>query len=349
MDDNSAELPFLSNIGLTLTYKCTVACPHCIVEAGPHRTEEIPLKQCLNLIDQARAYRFGHLKGIALTGGEPFYNRKNLSHISAHGKSLGFTISAVTSAYWATSKNEALNVLSALPAIQMISISTDVYHQKMIPFEYVKNAIWAAKRLDRLYNIAVCTDDETDEKFKGIIKELEAIGESDKIRISLTYPVGREKKRAHCLNYKETSEPTVSACAMASSPVVFPDGKVSACIGPILTLPSNHPLYLGNINQETLSEILDRSEINPLLHIIRVWGPQMIVSLLRDNNLQQILPEKYMANSICDVCYKLLSDKQIVNALDTILQDEQLRYKIAYARLYYLHEKTMAEKYRLYD
>ena len=42
------EIPFLSNIGLMLTYKCTIACPHCIVKAGPNRKEEMTLESAFN-------------------------------------------------------------------------------------------------------------------------------------------------------------------------------------------------------------------------------------------------------------------------------------------------------------
>lgn len=38
------ELPFLCHIGLVITYKCQVACPHCLLEAGPQRTEEMQLR-----------------------------------------------------------------------------------------------------------------------------------------------------------------------------------------------------------------------------------------------------------------------------------------------------------------
>lgn len=51
-----------------LTYKCTIACPHCIVEAGPHRKEEMRLDEALDWIKQAKAYRNGHIIGLALTG-----------------------------------------------------------------------------------------------------------------------------------------------------------------------------------------------------------------------------------------------------------------------------------------
>jgi sulfatase maturation enzyme AslB (radical SAM superfamily) len=348
MENNLAEFPFLSNIGFMLTFKCTIACPHCIVEAGPHRKEEMRLGHCLTWIDQARAFRDGQVKGIALTGGEPFYNLDHLVRISAYGRALGLIVSVVTNAFWASSKEKALSVLAKLPAIQMISISTDVYHQKSIPFAHIKNAIWAAKELGRLYNIAVCTDDEQNPQYRQIVEDLTAIGEADRIKLAITFPVGRAQKQAHRFHFRTSPEPAVAACSVASSPVVFPNGGVNACIGPLLTLPPTHPLFLGNLYQESLAEILDRAELNPVLHTIRVWGPYKLVSLLQQNGFGVLLPKEYTCNCICDVCYKLLSDGRIVDALQGILQDEQMKQVVAYARLYYLNETRMAEQYHLY-
>jgi len=347
MDTNIPNPPFLANIGFMLTYKCTIACPHCVVDAGPHRKEEMSLEHSFDWIEQARNYRDGHIKGIALTGGEPFYNLENLAQISAHCKALGFIVSVVTNAYWASTREEALRVLSKLPAIQMLSFSTDVYHQKSIPFEYIKNAVWAAMELGRLHNIAVCTDNEEGKHYQKIIEDLKAIGEDGSIRVSITFPVGRAQKKAHHFNYRTALEPTVAACSMASSPVVFPDGKVVACIGPLITLPPTHPLFLGNLHQEPLSEILDRAELNPILHTIRAWGPHKLVSLLRQNGLEAALPREFICDCICDVCYKLLSDERIADALENIIKDEQTRQTIAYARIYYLSETRMAELYHL--
>src|SRR4030042_738214 len=127
MDADAFELPFLSNVGLMLTYKCTVACPHCIVEAGPHRTEEMRLDEALAWIEQAHSYRDGQVKALVLTGGEPFYNLDLLTQISARGRALGLIVSVVTNAFWASSPDAALRTLAQVPAIQAVSFSTDVY------------------------------------------------------------------------------------------------------------------------------------------------------------------------------------------------------------------------------
>lgn len=344
MNANPPEFPFLSNVGLMLTYKCSIACPHCIVEAGPHRKEEVQYERAAAWIEQASTYRDGHIKGLALTGGEPFYNLENLTRVSSYGERLGLAVSVVTNAFWAASRDEALSVLSRVPAIQAFSFSTDVYHQRSIPLDYIENAVWAAGEMGRQYNVAVCTDNEDDQQYRRILEKLESTIGADRIRLSITFPAGRARKTARHLNYHAAPEPTVAACSMASSPVIFPDGRVNACIGPLLTLPAAHPLFLGNIEQESLADILDRAELNPILHAIRAWGPHKLVSLLRQHGHEGLLPREYISNCICDPCYKLLSDSRIVDALENILLDEQAKQVVAYARLYYLNETTMVEK-----
>jgi organic radical activating enzyme len=347
MDTDFLELPFLSNVGLMLTYRCTAACRHCLVEAGPHRKEEMRLDHALAWIEQARMYRDAHIEALALTGGEPFYNVENLAQISAHGRRLGFVVSVVTNAFWASTRDEALRALAQLPAVQALTISTDVYHQEAIPFACVRNAVEAARELKRVYNIAVCTDSEEDPRFQKVIEDLAAIGETESVRVSITLPVGRAQKEVRSSAYSTAPEPTVCACPVASSPVIFPNGDVIGCIGPLLTLPPKHPLFLGNLLREPLSEVLDRAERNPVLHAIRVWGPHKLVSLLKEHGFGAILPAQYICDASCDACYKLLSDERIVAALEEIFEDERLLQTVAYARVHYLNETTMAEQLHL--
>ena len=343
MVDDPAELPFLSNVGLMLTFRCTTACPHCVVDAGPHRKETMPIERSLDWIDQIRAYRGGRVCGLALTGGEPFTDRDNLAKVSNYGDAAGFIVSAVTNAFWATSPETAIDVLAGLPAIRMLSISTDIYHLMTIPFEFVRNAIVAARELGRLYNIAVCTDSKDEPGFLNLLQELDSIGERDTLRISIIFPVGRAQRRAKRFRYRLAETPPAGACSMASSPVIFPNGDVVACIGPPLTLPHQQPMHLGNALEEPLSEIFDRAESNVVLHTIRTFGPQRLVSLLREHGYESLLPDRYICDCACDICYKLMSDPRTVRALGEIAQDGELQRLVAYARLYYLGESQLAE------
>jgi MoaA/NifB/PqqE/SkfB family radical SAM enzyme len=340
------ELPFLSNFGFMLTYKCTIACPHCIVKAGPHRKEEMKLEDALQWLDAIKA--FGGQEesriGISLTGGEPFYNIPLLKQVTEYAGSLGFIVSVVTNAYWAETKEKALKVLSGLDAVNMVSVSTDLYHQVSIPFTYVKNAIYACKKLDRIYNVAVATESEQDEQYLKLIDDILEITEKENIQTAFIVPVGRAALHADKDKFNELSEPTSSACSMASFPILFPNGDVIACIGPPIVLPAYTPLYLGNLRKESLEEILARAESNLILHAIRTFGPKMLVDLLKENGYSGLLPSSYMAHCPCDVCFKLFSTKEICEALAQIFEDDYLKKKVAYGRFYYLEETAMLEK-----
>jgi MoaA/NifB/PqqE/SkfB family radical SAM enzyme len=342
MSENLPEMPYLRNIGLIVTYKCQVACPHCIIEAGPNRKEETELEDAFDWIKQIANYRNGYIKVLSLTGGEPFYDVKKLAMLSAFGEENGLLVSAVTNAFWALTPKKAVNTLKSVPSIKMMAISADTYHQEEIPFERVKNAIAAAKKLEIPFQIGVCTENQEDKEYKQIVQKLEAITESDKIKTAITFPVGRALKTSK-YKYVTSVNPPISACSAGSSPIIFPNGNIIGCIGPVINIKSTHPLLLGNLKKRSLKEILDDSEINPIYHAIRIWGPIKLISLAAEAGLTRHLPKKYVKDSICHACYALLSNDNIITFLQTLAHDPDFKRKVAYARLYYLGENRMFE------
>ena len=345
--DELFEMPFLRNIGLVVTYKCQVACPHCIIEAGPHRKEEMSLDDSLNWIQQIGIYRNGYIKVLSLTGGEPFYDLEKLERLVILGKENDLIVSVVTNAFWASTLKEAIKILQKLSAIKMIAISADAYHQSTIPFERVKNAIFAAKECDIPYNLHVCTDNESNEEYKEILNKLLELTDIDTINTAVTFPAGRALKRIGLMKYHTTEDPPISACSAGSSPIIFPDGRVIACIGPVIDLPSSHPLVLGNLRENSLQEILDRAELNSILHAIRIWGPRKLISIIKETGLSSYLPERYIKDSVCNACYHLMSSEKIVEFLSQLAENSEFKQKVAYARVYYLKEPQMAELYQL--
>ncbi|PKQ63131.1 hypothetical protein BZG02_10235 [Labilibaculum filiforme] len=339
------EVPFLSNVGIMLTYKCTIACKHCIVKAGPNRKEEMTLESAYAWLDQIKAYRDGFVCGISLTGGEPFYNLQHLIKVADYSHKLGFITTVVSNAYWATSKQEALRIMSLCESIQMISISTDSSHQQFIPIEYVRNAIWAAKKLNKIYNVAVATESETSPEYLNIIDDVLEFVDREFINTSIILPVGRAEKQIDSSLFNYSSSPAVSACPMASFPIIFPNGNVIACIGPPITLPETNPLYLGNLNKESIATIFNRAEMNYILHAIRTFGPKVLVKLLKDNGYERLLPDRYIEDAICDVCFKLFSNKETCDVLHKLIdKDAKFRIQVEYGRLYHMNEAEMIKE-----
>jgi MoaA/NifB/PqqE/SkfB family radical SAM enzyme len=321
-----------------MTYKCQVACPHCVVEAGPHRTEEVTRDNALDWIGQIAAYGDGWIQALSLTGGEPFFNVDNLRTISSFASDCGLFVSAVTNAYWAADREHAVALLKDLDGLKMLAISTDEHHQRQIPFEWVKNAIMAARLCGIPYNVVVCTESKEDAEYKRIVGDLVEITDPATIMTVITFPVGRALQSVDASRYQRVKEPAQSACLAATAPILFPDGKVVACIGPVINLNTPHPLALGSLREQSLEEILDAAEVNPILHAIRIWGPRKLVSLAQEAGLGQYLPDTFVKHSICHACYCLMSDARIAEFLSELATDAEFREKVAYGRVYYLRE-----------
>lgn len=320
-------------------------CPHCIIEASPDRKEELLINDAFDWIQQLANYRNGYITALSLTGGEPFYDIGKLKRIANFAEDCGLVITAVTNAFWATTREKASKILREVPEIKMIAISTDVYHQKFIPFERVKNAVLAATECNIPYNITVCTENKDDREYKEILNKLQKITEKDNINTVCTFLVGRASKKLYTPTYEMSEDPPVSACIAAGSPIIFPDGKVIACIGPLIDLQSSHPLLLGNLRKNSINEIFEEAESNPILHAIRIWGPKKLISIIKEAGLREYLPERYIKNGICDACYKLMSNNKIVEFLTNLANDFEFNRKVAFARAYYLNETKMAEVY----
>ena len=229
----------------------------------------------------------------------------------------------------------------------MLSISTDEHHQQQIPYEKVENAIFACKELQIPYTVAICTENEEERAYKLLIEKLTKITSFDNIRTAITFPSGRALDEIDKSRYAMSDNPPESACSAGSSPIIFPDGRIIACIGPVIDLKSNHPLVLGDLRSDNLETILENAEINPILHTIRIWGPRKLISIIAKSEYRKYLPQNYISKSICNACYSLMKNENLLNFLNSLSEDRKFRQMVAYAIVYYLNEMRMAYHYGL--
>jgi MoaA/NifB/PqqE/SkfB family radical SAM enzyme len=338
------EPEFLDNIAFMVTYKCQIACPHCIIGAGPNRKEEMTTGDIFTWIGAAASYREGKIKAVCFTGGEPFYDVDRLRLMSLFAVSRGMVPTVVTNAYWADTPEKALETLESLPALRVISVSTDSHHLAQIPFDRVANALTAARELRLNYRVAVCTEDDASPQHQELLERLERVVDRECIRVAITSPVGRASGFVNLSKYPMTDERPNSACPSAHSPVIFPDGRVVACVGPVIDLAGEHPLMLGNLRNKPLAAIMEEAEMNPVLHILRVWGPGRLCEILEEKGLGGRLPRRFIKDSICDLCSSIMGDPGLREALNGLAGESELMTKIAWAREYYLGETTMIER-----
>ena len=147
------ELAVWEFAGLLLTYWCSARCAFCYVYSGPTRGGDMPPADALAMwrsLDQL-ATQHGKTMRIHLAGGEPFRDWPRLLSLVRAARDAGLTPleKVETNAYWARtdgitrSRLEQLNALG----IDLLVISSDVYHQEFVPMERVRRCVEVAREV----------------------------------------------------------------------------------------------------------------------------------------------------------------------------------------------------------
>src|ERR1043165_4389764 len=134
-------------LALLITARCNASCSHCSTSCGPHREEHLSRDQIFNLVDQAAAIDDGERFKVLLSGGEPFLDFGLLLDVVRHASSKGAIVTCVTNGYWATSAEQARDLLTQLKQAGLRSFagSTSRFHQAFVSRRRVERALAASR------------------------------------------------------------------------------------------------------------------------------------------------------------------------------------------------------------
>jgi len=310
---------FQRALGLSITASCPIACPHCIVEAGPHRRETIELDVARSALSQAAAFDDGRIRSVVFTGGEPFFRPHLLDSLIAQADALGFVVSVMTNAFWARDAERALEFLRVHPHISQLTVSTDRNHRLFIPISAVRNAVRAAKALSIPVSVAVCL--ESMEDLEPSFCEVSDFCEPEKIRFSFALPAGRAAAHDPQTDRPPCSPETHDACASLDVPLIFPDGRVLACMGMVPSLPLRHPLYLGAVTEEPLEAILNRGRASEFIALMRRSACADATRALGLTSASAEGLRRFRRFGNCALCYALLADSGLLDEVSAALGD----------------------------
>lgn len=325
---------YLQNLAFFLTFRCQIACAHCFVRAGPHRTEVMTEPEALEWIGQAARYDRLRVKAINFTGGEPFLELDLLRHLSTFAASQGLITTCVTNAAWAETPARAGEIMRSLPGLSAIEVSADAHHQQRIPFACVEHALKAAAEHDVVTSVSVCTEDEADPDHLHLVERLRALVAPDQIRVTVTRPLGRALVR---LGRTDHGPAAPGGRCGVDGPYVLPDGRVIVCIA-ALDLPASSPLVLGSLREHSLEELLRIADRSYAVHYLRLYGPAGLRDALAQGDC-----ELGAAQSMdgCALCLHLMSRPRIREGLQALERDPERVNLLASARLYHLGEDAM--------
>jgi hypothetical protein len=117
----------LSGLHLLLTYQCNLECDHCFVWGSPWQSGTMTLGMVRHILQEGRD--LGTVTSIAIEGGEPFLYYPIMLAAARGASAMGFEVSLVSNAYWATEVEDAVEWLRPLAGhVSSVPVSSDLYH-----------------------------------------------------------------------------------------------------------------------------------------------------------------------------------------------------------------------------
>jgi MoaA/NifB/PqqE/SkfB family radical SAM enzyme len=319
---------------LLVTYRCNAACAHCCVESDPHRRERMSLEEIRHYIDQAA--EVPSIKMIVFSGGEPTLLQDDLVAAISFAKTKGLWTRIVSNGFWARTPMNAGKTLDGLirAGLSEINFSLSDYHQPFVPVSCVRNGIEAAHERGLRALVAMPFDRRSkinpDTVHIHLGLERDQIGTIDELYSGAPYgtkrvwisasgvmPVTRAAREipASALNPEEDFQEMRtkgSRCPFVLEDLtVRPDGDVQVCCGCGATGSSE--FVLGNLQEESLKEIIRRGEMDLIFNWIAKKGPYDLAHFLQERDPSIPFRKAYV--NICDMCVELMTRSDTVEAL----------------------------------
>ena len=180
---------------LEITRHCNLRCPHCFMEGGEKRNQELSTTRILRLLEE---WADMGVFTVVITGGEPTIH-PNFVEIVNRAHELGFAVSIATNGMALTE-----NLLAQIPQDDVIiSVSIDEAHgqganKSETDFEYVTRRLLEVRDLG--FNTSVMTT-TTHENVRGLNRVITWAVENDISLRSVPFvPMGRGAFYRHMLN-----------------------------------------------------------------------------------------------------------------------------------------------------
>ncbi|HEY0614080.1 MAG TPA: radical SAM protein [Candidatus Elarobacter sp.] len=297
------------SLSILTTRRCSAACDHCSVGAGPRERLAIPVERIHRLIDEAA--EIPSIRRICFTGGECFTLGEALDALVGRAAAAGFTTRVITNGYWAVDAGAATERVRKLAAVGLdeMMLSTGTFHQRFVPVERVIHGARAAAAAGIATRISVETCDQSDFDERALEAAVADLIASRRLRIGrdpwIPDAGGRGTTAlSHRRFLSETGPHGYGSCAQILNVIsVTPAQDVVACCGfPSEQLPE---LRIGSIAERRLQDVLASAPDELMKMWLHVAGPAGIAAFVARYIPGYSLPP---SASICQSCVTLQRD-----------------------------------------
>ena len=308
-------------LSIYLTNRCNLRCRHCSTGSSPSETSFLNLdgdtmSRLRQGIDEAG------IKGIHVSGGEPFLRREDLRKLAALALEKGVLMAINSNGFWGNSLERATSLLGSMPGITELILSTDAYHAEYLSPGKLIVAAQAALACDLLVSVVSTTPGGRPSAWSEQFDEdLRATGIRHQVRhlYQVLGPTARAQPLAEVVQFMSAELPP-GRCDLLNRPTLLENGRLHACCNTTTARTcQGSPLDLGDMASAPLARLLRDGRERKLLQAMRRLGPAVLAAGLTPPQ-RALLPARYPRNDICALCTELMTSPANVATLEHALE-----------------------------
>jgi len=286
-----------------LDYWCNFECRHCSVGSSPRTILPMPRE----ILERA----FEGLKDVptasivVFTGGEPTLRLEMLLEGIRMAKERSLLARVVTNGWWASSADKADAMIAQLreAGLDEINTSYDDYHEPFMKMDRIVHLVRAARKAGMRVGMGVIGDANSKYGAESIRRKLlDELGiDRDELDRSVALledhpsPTG-SGSQLDVSDIDAGSKLDIGCTEVLKTVSLHPNGFVKACCGHAMFYAPD--LTIGNLAEESLPDILKRTQGNVLYWWLHMHGPKRILERLG-------VEGRY--SHVCHACNELLT------------------------------------------
>lgn len=308
-----------SHLAILLTENCNAHCKMCCDSRGIVRGKTLTERELDKILNDVKECK--QITDIGITGGEPMLYPALIDRIMEFPFDRNVKISIKTNGFWGKNIEDVEKFIEKYKTkLSYISLSYEEFHMPFIDIQCLKNIIMVAKSYNISTDVVGCF--LKDSMTPGDI--LNQLGESAYYTKFCYQPViatgsGKLFEENSYIKLLD-SDNDVLRCVGCIEPniLINPRLEVYPCCSQVI---ENTILQMGNLNENSLKEIITDIKSNYVLNTVFTEGFTPFIKLLEDNKIDY--PHKLA--SPCEFCEFLFKDDWFLQLLASVNYYENIR------------------------
>jgi len=324
------------SILVSVTEGCHVGCHHCGF-MGSRRDRETSKEEIAEWVGQICDYG---IPTVIFTGGEPFESFDVLREGVCVAHEWKFPSAIFTSSYWASDDDVTIATLSQLLGVQHLYLSSDIFHQRRIPYENVYRVILAADKLG-IERISICITYASDADLREVRSHYEQFGDRINFSEDRVIPTPYLRKSVvDSIDVPDVPEAYGRNCWI-DTPIVNPNGDVFSCHAGKAGAHGNLkdlPYWIGNLRENNFREVMKAARNRLDYQYLRTHGPAGIANLYKAYPYLREELGRGTFTGPCDMCFSMLTKPQAIAALRSYVRRPEIVRDINMALVFRMGE-----------